>query len=596
MKLSLDPHCKCTLELNGQSVELSVAELSALRECFADSGRPLKSALPRALLGRLFANRMLTPSELPNAVDSAYWKTVLSTCTLSPYLNLKLSFASDNARMAGAEPAIAMFLQPEFVEAAGLLSNVISEGLSRMTEASAVRGVKFPRERALRLVHEIAFNWLQARPELARWIKWGRGPDGRFCLSVVDRSAISTQVPAYSMANVSVSLNGHIEASEPRRVAVPLDELSAVARVMDALQGDVPSDLNATDLGSVSVRRLLGAIEGVGGFIDRGEIPPLFPSTSNKDVALAITHMGHASLIVDGGGRRVLIDPWLFAWDDRFEKQPLVSSQFGRVDAIFFTHHHRDHLNVDSLLALPHSLPTFVPCETGSPFEPRTAEFLRLIGFQDVRRLAHGESYPVGDGLSVEAVPFFGEGQNRLGFGANCYLISRDGRNVLVHADASPDSESRSLVSTGGLQELVERRGKIELIFGTWWQDRQFVCRLSPLAIFSPGISSREWLDDTEMCDCTPDFLCDLVRLSGASHMLLYAESGRECFLPRSEMSAYVPSVSLMWRSLSELGRIVQDSTGVPLTEAQPYVNVRVTKTGSIDVNWIDVATSRRPT
>jgi hypothetical protein len=227
--------------------------------------------------------------------------------------------------------------------------------------------------------------------------------------------------------------------------------------------------------------------------------------------------------------------------------------------------------------------------------EPRTAAFLELNGFQDVRTLDHGQSYEGGDGLTVEAVPFFGESQNRLGFGANCYLISRHGRNALVHADASPDSEGRSLVSTGGLQRLVELHGQIELIFGTWWQERQFVFRLSPLAIFSPGISSREWLDDTEMCDCTPDFLCDLTRISGATQMLLYAESGRECFLRRSEMSAYVPSISLLWRSLAELRQTVQNTTGVALTEAQPYTRIRVPETGSIEMDWNDVGASRRP-
>ena len=595
MRLSLDPHCKCTLELNGQSVELSVAELSALRESFADSSKQLKDALPRELLGRLFANRMLTPSDLPNALDSTYWKKVLSIGRLSPYLNLRLSFATDNAGMAGTEPAIAMFLEPAFVEAAGRLSNAISDGLSLMTQASAVRGVQFPRERALKLVHEIAFNWLRARPELARWIKWSRGLDGFMSLSLSDCSAITTQVPSYSLANITVSIKGSDSHAESRRIVVPVDELSAIARVLDALRVDSPDNLNAPDLESVSLRRLLGAIEEVGGFIDRSEVPQVFALNSNEEVTLAVTHMGHASLIVDGGCRRVLIDPWLFAWNNSFEKQPLVSSQLGRVDAIFFTHHHQDHLNVDSLLTLPHDVPTFVPCETGSPLEPRTADFLRLIGFQDVRKIAHGESHVVGEGLTVEAVPFFGEGQNRLGFGANCYLISRDGQNVLVHADASPDSAGRSLVSTGGLQELVKRRGKIELIFGTWWQERKFVCRLSPLAIFSPVINSLEWLDDTENCDCPPEFLCDLVRLSGATQMLLYAESGSECFLPRSEMSSYVPTISLLWRSLSEVGPIIQNATGVPLTEAQPYARILVRKSGGVDVDWTDVAASRRP-
>ena len=594
MSLSLDPRCKCTLEFDGQSVELSVAELAELRESFPDSSPSVSAPLRRELLRKLFANRMLAPGELPNAVDIAYWKSALSTRTLSPYLNLRLSFSADNANVADIEPAITIFLQPEFVEAAGRLSKAISLGLSRITEACAVRAVQFPRERALGLVQGIAFDWLQARPELARWIKWSRDRDGFFDISLSDRPTISTKLP-YPSASITISVNGNGSTSESKRVAVPLDELSALSRVMDVLRAESTSNVDAVDLKSISVRRLLGSIEVLGGFIDRSETPSLFATNGNPDEALAITHLGHASLIVDGGGRRVLIDPWLFAWEDGFEQQPLVSSQFGRVDAIFFTHHHQDHLNVDSLLALPHTVPVFVPCETGSLLEPRTAEFLRLIGFQDVRTLAHGESYPVGDGLSVEAVPFFGEGQNRLGFGANCYLISRHGRNVLIHADASPDSDGRSLVSTGELQKLVERHGRIELIFGTWWQERKFVCNLSPLAIFSSAINTRDWLDDNETCDCSADFLCDLVRISGATQMMLYAESGREGFLPRSEMSAYVPSISFLWRSLRELQQIVHSATGVTLTESHPHMSILVPKTGPIHIGWTGVAKSRRP-
>jgi hypothetical protein len=594
MKLSLDPHCKCILELNGKSVELSVAELSALRECFADSGRPLKAALPRELLGRLFANRMLTPSELPDAVDSAYWKTVLSSFTLSPYLNLRLTFAAGNTSMAGTEPAIAMFLQPEFVEAAGRLSNAINDGVGRMTEASAVRGVQFPRDQALRLVHEIAFDWLEARPELARWIEWSRDTNEGFCLSVRDDSTISTPEPSYSLANITFSLNG-VASSEPRRVAVPIHELGAVARVLDALRADVPRELNPADLESVSVRRLLGAIENLGGFINRDEAPPLFALRSDEELALSVMHMGHASLIIDGGGRRILIDPWLFAWDDSFEKQPLVSSQLGRVDAILFTHHHQDHMNVDSLLTLPHDVPVFVPCETGAPMEPRSANFLRIFGFQDVRKIAHGDSYSVGDGLSFEAVPFFGESQNRMGFGANCYLISRHGRNALVHADASPDSEGRSLVSTGKLQEIVSRRGTIQVVFGTWWQERRFVYRLSPLAVFSQDTNAKQWLDDTEMCDCPPEFVCELVRFAGADQMVLYAESGKECFLPRQMMSAYVPTVSFLWKPIEAMRELVNLSTGAAVVEAQPHLRVVIPERAEPYIDFSDVGASRKP-
>ncbi|HYV06842.1 MAG TPA: hypothetical protein VFB82_19760, partial [Blastocatellia bacterium] len=147
----------------------------------------------------------------------------------------------------------------------------------------------------------------------------------------------------------------------------------------------------------------------------------------------------------------------------------------------------------------------------------------------------------------------------------------------------------------GELQKLVERHGRIELIFGTWWQERKFVCNLSPLAIFSSAINTRDWLDDNETCDCSADFLCDLVRISGATQMMLYAESGREGFLPRSEMSAYVPSISFLWRSLRELQQIVHSATGVTLTESHPHMSILVPKTGPIHIGWTGVAKSRRP-
>jgi hypothetical protein len=120
-------------------------------------------------------------------------------------------------------------------------------------------------------------------------------------------------------------------------VVVPIEALRPLARVMDALRGAAFDTLGETELASLDVRRVLGAIEGVGGFIDHGQAPHQFARCPphELELALKLTHMGHASLIIDGGDRRVLIDPWTFAWDDRFEAQPLVSRQLGRVDAIF---------------------------------------------------------------------------------------------------------------------------------------------------------------------------------------------------------------------------------------------------------------------
>ena len=596
MPLLLDPTCRCRLELNGESVELSMAELSSLRECMAESTRPLQATLSKGLLRDLFAKGMLTPSELAGAAESAYWNTALPSLALSPYLGLKLDFASGNTGMSGIEPPIAMFLQPDFLEAAVRLSNEINQGLARAANACAVRNTLFPRDKGLAMAHQLAWNWLQARPELARWFEWSQEQDGSLRLSVPDYSALCSPAPTFPLGIISLSLNDRAGPPEPRRLVMPLESLSAITRVMDALRADATESISGTDLGHAAVRRVLGAIESVGGFIGHNEAPPIFAPRATADLALAITHMGHASLIVDGGGCRVLIDPWLFSWHDDFEKQPVTSRQLGPVDAIVFTHHHNDHLNINSLLTLPHDVPVFVPRELGTPLAPKTRAFLELVGFKDVRWLAHGESYTAGDGLTVTAIPFFGEGQNRLGFGANCYMISRLGRNVLIHADASPDCDGRSLASTGYLQEIVARWGSIQVVFGTWWQERQFVARLAPLAIFSPKINPQLWLDDTEVCDCPPDFLRDLVHISGASQMILYAESGRECFLPREKVSAFVPTMSFLWTPLAEIQQTVRQTTGATVMEAKPYLTVGVPEQGSPYVEQSGVATSwRRP-
>lgn len=593
MKLVLNSKSRCTIELDGKSVELSATELSEIRECLADSGRSLKATLSGELFRRLFETGILTPGELSNTFESAYWKSALPSLTISPYLRLRLSLSAGSKGMSNIEPPIAMFLQPDFVGSAAQLSNEIRDGLAGAAKTCAVRGTLFPRKRALTLAHEIAWNWLDGRKELSRWIEWGRDLKQSLHLSVLDYASLSNSSPTYTQAAITVSLNRQPHAPS-QQVALPLKALCQIARAMDSLRGETEQTWDESELDSIYVRRLLGAIEGVGGFINRQEAPTIFEAREGSDIALTVTHMGHASLIVDGGGRRILIDPWLFVWDDGFEKQPLASRQLGRVDAIFFTHHHQDHLNVDSLLTLPHDVPVFVPCELGTPLEPRTADFLYHMGFQDVRRLAHGESYVVGDGLSVEAVPFFGEGQNRLGFGANCYLASRHGRNLLLHADASPDSEGQSLINTGMLRDIVARHGPIQVVFGTWWQERKFLCELSPLAIFYPGISPNDWLNDTEMCDCSPEFLCDLIQTTGATHMIFYAESGKECFLPKQKMSAYVPTISFLWNPLEYIREIITKATQAKVTEAQPYLKVIVPERGDPYIDRSEVGATRK--
>jgi hypothetical protein len=121
MKFSLNSKSKCTLELNGKSVELTADELSGLRGCWADSGKEPQDAVPQALFKRLFEMGILRLDNIQETVDTSYWKQRLPSLSLSPYLKLDLKFSAGAAGMHAIEPAIGIFLEPEFVAAASEL-------------------------------------------------------------------------------------------------------------------------------------------------------------------------------------------------------------------------------------------------------------------------------------------------------------------------------------------------------------------------------------------------------------------------------------------------------------------------------------------
>jgi L-ascorbate metabolism protein UlaG (beta-lactamase superfamily) len=62
---------------------------------------------------------------------------------------------------------------------------------------------------------------------------------------------------------------------------------------------------------------------------------------------VTITKLVHACLLVDTNGRRVLVDPGGFSWQD----ERLDVSMVDGVDRILITHEHADHINVDFLRA-----------------------------------------------------------------------------------------------------------------------------------------------------------------------------------------------------------------------------------------------------
>jgi L-ascorbate metabolism protein UlaG (beta-lactamase superfamily) len=163
-----------------------------------------------------------------------------------------------------------------------------------------------------------------------------------------------------------------------------------------------------------------------------------------SDRTITIANLGHATLLMNFRGVRIISDPTLFdhvgltlgplptIGPRRLVAAPLRPDQLQALDLILITHAHMDHLDLPSLKALPKYTPV-VAC-TGC------AALIRPLGFSDVRELRWGESTEV-DGLTVTAMgarhwgkrwPPFGRT-----YGFNSYVLSRDGLRMLLACDSA---------------------------------------------------------------------------------------------------------------------------------------------------------------
>ncbi len=118
-----------------------------------------------------------------------------------------------------------------------------------------------------------------------------------------------------------------------------------------------------------------------------------------------ITWLGHATVLLELAGTRLLTDPVLrgrVAHLRRHAPRPGASVAVGPVDAVLISHAHHDHLDRPSLRTLARA-------ETDAVVPRGTARFLDGLPFGAVRELSAGERVRLAGGASgdveVEAVP-----------------------------------------------------------------------------------------------------------------------------------------------------------------------------------------------
>ncbi len=241
-----------------------------------------------------------------------------------------------------------------------------------------------------------------------------------------------------------------------RHVALPAAIRADISRWMSAWQDDArrPSDGAASDLwdrldgwGCFDLARESAVIPGIACFV------------------------GHATVLFQLDGKRVLVDPFLLPRGSEFPAsyQPLTPVDL-QADLILITHSHRDHFHIDTLMRMNRNTPIVLPriCRD-SALTIDMAYRLEELGFAEVRELAWHEDIRI-DGLRIVALPWHGEQPTTdlvrnpdLRNEGNTYLIEGDGRRFALVADAGQDGRGdvRQVAS-----EALAKYGPVDVLFG----------------------------------------------------------------------------------------------------------------------------------
>jgi L-ascorbate metabolism protein UlaG (beta-lactamase superfamily) len=200
----------------------------------------------------------------------------------------------------------------------------------------------------------------------------------------------------------------------------------------------------AAGLGGASSLAAIGAIIAT----DRDPLPsPRTPVPGSwDDNAVTLAWLGHATVLINFYGLRVLTDPALFprigvsAWITTFGPLRLTSSalspaQLPAIDLLLVSHAHFDHLDTASLAAV-RGRPAAVTAW-------RTSDLLPRRRYASVRELRWDESILVGTergDVEVRAVQVKHWGA-RIGRdtyrGYNGYVLRREGRTLLFGGDTA---------------------------------------------------------------------------------------------------------------------------------------------------------------
>ena len=192
--------------------------------------------------------------------------------------------------------------------------------------------------------------------------------------------------------------------------------------------------------------------------------------TERDVLPLRITYIGHATLLLELAGVRVLTDPHFGTRLGRF--LPRVSApgisiaDLPQLDALLLTHAHADHLSFACLDALPRDIPLFSP--------PAVARWLARRGYTHAQPLAPEESVAI-RALTIRAAPakHYGSryGVDRWRAAANMYLLLAERHSIFFAGDTALTKDTDRIVH----DHVTERSRQLDVALlpighAPWWK------------------------------------------------------------------------------------------------------------------------------
>jgi L-ascorbate metabolism protein UlaG (beta-lactamase superfamily) len=185
---------------------------------------------------------------------------------------------------------------------------------------------------------------------------------------------------------------------------------------------------------------------------------------------LRVTYIGHATLLIEIGGKRILtdpnFDPGLGKFLTRVSAPGIALEALPKLDAILLTHAHADHLSFDSLDALPEDIPLFAP--------PAIAKWLKKQGYGHAVGIAPGEGAELHE-VTIQAASATHKG-NRYGVdrwrsATNMYLIDTSKVSCFFAGDTALTADTTQLVENN----LIANGRNLDLALlpighAPWWK------------------------------------------------------------------------------------------------------------------------------